>query len=148
MALFKIGKYEKAFEILDLINPINHSKTLDDVKTYRTEPYVLSADVYTNSTHYGMGGWSWYTGSAGWFFKVVTEELLGIILKENSLIIRPKIPTSWHKFSAEIKKDGTTISLTAIQPADNSYSGKLFVDNIESDSVPLNGKDHEVIYYL
>ncbi len=148
LALFRIGEYEKAFEILDIINPINHSKTLDDIKTYRTEPYVLSADVYTNEAHYGMGGWSWYTGSAGWFFKVVTEELLGIILKENSIIIRPKIPTSWHKFSAEIKKDGTTISLTAIQPADNSYSGKLFVDNIESDSVPLNGKDHEVIYYL
>ncbi len=148
LALLKIGENNKAFEVLDMINPINHSKTLKDTKTYRNEPYVLSADIYTNPAHYGMGGWSWYTGSAGWFFKIVTEEILGLKQLGNRLFIEPKIPDNWNSFSVKIKKDGKTVSITVIRSADQSVSNKLIVDGKTMPSISLDGNDHNAIYYI
>ena len=148
LALIKSGKYNEAFEILNMINPINHSRTLNDVKKYRVEPYVLSADVYTNPAHFGMGGWSWYTGSAGWYFKTVTEELLGIKQDGKYLTVNPHLPENWDSFSAEIKKDGTTVNLTVIRSADLKFSKKLFINNLEMKAIPLDGKNHKVKYFI
>jgi len=148
LALLRIKDYNTAFEILEMINPINHCKTLYDIKKYRNEPYVLSADIYTNPAHYGMGGWSWYTGSAGWFFKIVTEEILGIQQFGKELFIRPQIPDSWNDFEVTIKKDGKTISIKVIRSAELSESENLYVDGLKTFSIPLNGKDHNVIYYI
>ena len=131
-----------------MINPINHSKTLKDIEIYRNEPYVLSADIYTNPAHYGMGGWSWYTGSAGWFFKIVTEEILGIKQFGEYLTIDPKIPDSWNSYSINIKKDGKTVSIKIIRSADNSDSGKLLVDDKITSAIHLDGSNHNAVYYL
>ncbi len=148
LALLKNGEKNKAFEVLDMINPINHSKTLNETKNYRNEPYVLSADIYTNPAHYGMGGWSWYTGSAGWFFKIVTEEILGLKQIGNSLFIEPKIPDYWNSFSIKIKKDGKTVSLNVIRSADQSVSNKLIVDGKNMSSINIDGNNHNAIYYI
>ena len=148
LALLKTGHYNKAFELIEMINPINHSKTLKDIEIYRNEPYVLSADIYTNPAHYGMGGWSWYTGSAGWFFKIVTEEILGIKQFGEYLTIDPKIPDSWNSYSINIKKDGKTVSIKIIRSADNSDSGKLLVDDKITSAIHLDGSNHNAVYYL
>lgn len=139
LAHFRTGQTEKAVEFLDIINPVNHSKTPEDIRRYRGEPYVLSADVYSNSAHVGMAGWSQYTGAAGWYFKVVTEELLGIKRKNGALFIEPSLPDSWDGFSAELLIDGTRIILTV-----ENGSDKLWVDGYPKAFVPLDGKRHTV----
>lgn len=139
LAHFRTGQTEKAVEFLDIINPVNHSKTPEDIRRYRGEPYVLSADVYSNSAHVGMAGWSQYTGAAGWYFKVVTEELLGIKRKNGALFIEPSLPDSWDGFSAEIFIDGTRVILTV-----ENGSDKLWVDGYPKAFVPLDGKRHTV----
>ncbi len=139
LAHLKSGQTDKAFEFVDMLNPVNHTKTLDDVKKYRGEPYVLSADVYSNAAHEGMAGWSQYTGAAGWYFKVVTEEILGIKRKNGTLIVEPLLPSSWNGYSAQIDIDGTNISLTV-----ENGGTVLSVDGSAADFIPIDGKRHTV----
>ena len=139
LAHFRSGQTDKAFELLNMLNPVNHTKTLDDVKKYRGEPYVLSADVYSNPAHEGMAGWSQYTGAAGWYFKVVTEELLGIRRQKGVMTVQPSLPSSWNGYSAQMDVDGTNISLTV-----ENGGTVLLVDGILSENIPLDGKRHTV----
>jgi cyclic beta-1,2-glucan synthetase len=78
-----------------MINPINHTKTPDDVARYKVEPYVVAADVYALSPHVGRGGWTWYTGSAGWMYRLIVESLLGLRLETDKLFIEPCLPSDW-----------------------------------------------------
>jgi len=139
LAHFRSGQTDKAFELLNMLNPVNHTKTLDDVKKYRGEPYVLSADVYSNPAHEGMAGWSQYTGAAGWYFKVVTEELLGIRRQKGVMTVHPSLPSSWNGYSAQMDVAGTNISLTV-----ENGGTVLLVDGILSENIPLDGKRHTV----
>ena len=142
LGFFENDQYEKAFEILDLLNPVTHCKTLSDVQKYRVEPYVMSADVYSNPAHPGMGGWSWYTGAAGWYYKVVTEKLLGIKKRGNKLYLDPKLPESLDGFSAEIHISGTKINLTVKK----SSVSELRVDGERADYILLDKQTHKVNY--
>jgi cellobiose phosphorylase len=98
MAFAKQGNTEKAWEILNLINPVNHAISHDDVEKYKVEPYVVAADVYAVSPHTGRGGWTWYTGSAGWMYRLIIESLLGLRLEVNKLYIEPCVPKEWESF--------------------------------------------------
>ena len=89
MAFAKMGDRKNAWDIFNLINPINHGKTSDQVSAYMVEPYVISADVYSLSPHTGRGGWTWYTGSAGWMYRLILESLLGIRIETDKLFIQP-----------------------------------------------------------
>jgi cyclic beta-1,2-glucan synthetase len=82
-------------EILQMLNPIEHARTPEDYAIYKTEPYVVAADVYSLETQPGRGGWTWYTGSAGWMYRVWLEEVLGFRLRGNQLSIVPVIPEDW-----------------------------------------------------
>ncbi|MDB4958621.1 MAG: beta-(1,2)-glucan production associated transrane protein [Myxococcales bacterium] len=95
MAFAAAGEYARAWEVFDLINPMHHGKSAAAIATYKVEPYVIAADVYTNPQHAGRGGWTWYTGSAGWMYQLLTESLLGIRLEVDQLRIEPRIPASW-----------------------------------------------------
>ena len=75
MAFSKLGDSKKAWEILRMINPINHARSPEEVARYKVEPYVIAADVYALSPHIGRGGWTWYTGSAGWMYRLIVESL-------------------------------------------------------------------------
>ncbi|MBE7056667.1 MAG: hypothetical protein E7388_04415 [Ruminococcaceae bacterium] len=97
-ALFLVGEQDKAYELLNMINPINHSLTGADANRYKVEPYVVSADVYSAGKMTGQGGWSWYTGSAAWMYKVITEDLLGITLTGGKLDFKPSLPSHWHSY--------------------------------------------------
>ncbi len=102
IACFSLGKIEVANELLELINPINHSLTAEAVEKYKVEPYVVSADVYSG-INVGEGGWSWYTGAAGWFYRCITENMLGIEIKNSVISFRPKLSNKHDKLKVEIK---------------------------------------------
>lgn len=140
--LFCDGQYDKAYRMLSMINPVNKTETLEDVKKYRVEPYVLSGDVYSNPDVAGMGGWSHYTGSAGWFFRIVTEELLGIRIRQGKLFLDPKLPRDWKEYRAEIRIEGAEILLEVRK----SLSKSLTVDGKEAETIVLDGKNHTILY--
>jgi cellobiose phosphorylase len=96
MAFAAAGQTERAWEIFGLINPLHHGDSEAAIATYKVEPYVVAADVYTNPQHAGRGGWTWYTGSAAWMYQLITESLLGIHLEIDQLRVEPRIPASWR----------------------------------------------------
>jgi cyclic beta-1,2-glucan synthetase len=95
MAFARMGNGRRAVEVLQMLNPIEHAHTPEDYAVYRTEPYVVAADVYSLESRQGRGGWTWYTGSAGWMYRVWLEEVLGFKLRGNRLSIEPAIPEEW-----------------------------------------------------
>ena len=98
MAFALMGENEKAWELFSLLNPIHHGGTPEKIETYKVEPYVVAADVYAVAPHVGRGGWTWYTGSAGWMYRLLIETLLGIHLEGSQLRLDPKMPESWPSF--------------------------------------------------
>lgn len=99
MAFAKIGNIEKTEELMKLINPIQHGATAESVATYKTEPYVMAADVYGVVPHIGRGGWTWYTGSAGWMYQLILESYLGLQRKGDRITFKPVVPAEWKSFS-------------------------------------------------
>jgi cellobiose phosphorylase len=95
MAFARLGDGNRAVEILEMLNPIEHSRTPEDCAAYRVEPYVVAADVYSLESQTGRGGWTWYTGSAGWMYRIWLEEVLGFKLRGDRLAIEPVIPDNW-----------------------------------------------------
>src|SRR5438270_3351512 len=85
MAFAALGDSRRAWELLALINPVNHAATPEAIAVYKVEPYVIAADVYALSPHTGRGGWTWYTGSAGWMYRLIIESLLGLDRKSTRL---------------------------------------------------------------
>jgi cellobiose phosphorylase len=99
MAFAALGDGARAWELTAMINPINHARTPQSVATYKVEPYVVAADVYALPPHTGRGGWTWYTGSAGWMYRLVVESLLGITLEVDRLRLAPCLPAEWPEFA-------------------------------------------------
>ncbi len=102
LAFARMGDGDRAEELFKLINPVNHGRTRDELARYRVEPYVVAADVYSQPPHVGRGGWTWYTGSAGWMYRVGVEGILGITLERGALRIDPCIPRHWAGYEASI----------------------------------------------
>ena len=99
-ALAEAGRADRAAYLLDLVNPVLHGDTPEQVTRYKVEPYVVAADVYGVAPHIGRGGWTWYTGSAGWMFRVALESVLGMTLVDGkTLVLRPCIPASWPGYT-------------------------------------------------
>jgi len=103
MAFAGAGDNARAWELFRLINPVNHGDSERAIATYKVEPYVIAADVYTNPQHAGRGGWTWYTGSAGWMYQLIVESLLGIRLEVDHLRIEPKLPTEWRELDVHYR---------------------------------------------
>jgi cyclic beta-1,2-glucan synthetase len=95
MAQALLGDNDRAWELFALLNPINHGSTPAEISTYKVEPYVVAADVYAVMPHTGRGGWTWYTGSAGWMYRLLIETLLGFKLEGNRLRLAPRFPKGW-----------------------------------------------------
>jgi cyclic beta-1,2-glucan synthetase len=98
MAFVEAGRASEAWDLFDMINPVRHASTPDEVAVYRVEPYVAAADVYAVAPHVGRGGWTWYTGSAGWLYRLIIESLLGIRREGGRLRVVPKLPAHWPGF--------------------------------------------------
>jgi cyclic beta-1,2-glucan synthetase len=116
IAFALLGDGDKAFAFFSLLNPINHTNTPVGVQRYKVEPYVVAADVYAEAPHVGRGGWSWYTGSSGWFYRAGLEWMLGFRIEHGRLQIDPCIPAAWPGFSISFKHNSSRYEITVENP--------------------------------
>ncbi|RPI48943.1 MAG: hypothetical protein EHM55_24760 [Acidobacteria bacterium] len=116
MAQALLGRGNKAHELLGFINPISRSSDRDQVKRYRVEPYVVAADIYSASGHEGRGGWTWYTGAAGWMYRVTLEQLLGIKREGPYLRIEPCVPAGWRSYQVTRRISGSEYVIQVENP--------------------------------
>jgi cellobiose phosphorylase len=116
-----------------MINPIHHGDTAERIATYRVEPYVMTADVYTAAGHEGRGGWSWYTGSAGWMYRLLVEKLLGFSVEGgDTLSFAPVVPPEWKEFKIHYRFRGTTYHVTATVRGRETWNvARVTVDGAE-----------------
>ncbi|HMB93561.1 MAG TPA: hypothetical protein VKP65_22095, partial [Rhodothermales bacterium] len=135
-ALAEAGRNEQAARLIKMLSPASHARTPEEVAVYKVEPYVIAADVYGVAPHIGRGGWTWYTGSAGWMYRVVLESILGFHLEGgNQLVLRPHIPNAWPGFRLRYRLPGsTTVYEIEVQNPDREAEG---VVSIEVDGVHL-----------
>ena len=103
MAHAKAGNTKRAWELMNLVNPIRHADTEAKMSLYKAEPYVVAADIYSVPPNNGRGGWTWYTGSAGWMYQLVIEWLFGIHLEGETLKLAPCMPAEWKSFSIDYR---------------------------------------------
>ena len=122
-----------AAELFSLLNPINHARTPDGVDRYKVEPYVVAADVYSVAPHVGRGGWTWYTGSAGWMYRAGVEGILGIRREGDFLVVDPCIPAEWPGFDATVRVNGTHYEIRVETPSKRSR----VVSQALLDGVPI-----------
>ena len=115
MAFAALGDRERAWELTTMMNPVNHARTPEDIATYKAEPYVIAADVYAFSPHTGRGGWSWYTGSAGWMYRLIVESLLGVTREKDRLRFAPCIPAEWTAFGMRYRYRETMYNIAVRQ---------------------------------
>ena len=152
MAFSELEATEKAHQLFALVNPINHALTRAAADRYKVEPYVVAADVYSVAPHAGRGGWTWYTGSAGWMQRAGVEGILGIRREGDFLTIKPCIPKDWPGFEARIKLDGSDydINVTA-STAKGRARRKVVLDGLKLPPrknggvhVRLDGRSHRL----
>jgi cyclic beta-1,2-glucan synthetase len=137
LAFAMLGDGDRAAELFSLLNPVNHGRTSAEVARYRAEPYVVAADVYSVPPHTGRGGWTWYTGSAGWMYRVGMESILGITLRRGALHIDPCIPRAWPRYEVAFRP-ARTAYLVVVENPDGVNRG---VKRLEVDGVDRTGQD-------
>lgn len=116
MAFAKLGQGNKAWDLFHMINPVNHTRTPIEYARYKAEPYVIAADVYAVAPHTGRGGWSWYTGAAGWLYTIGMESILGIRKRGNSLVFEPCIPDNWKEYNVNYKFGSSRYFIKILNP--------------------------------
>jgi cellobiose phosphorylase len=142
MAFAAQGDAHRAWELFDLVNPLGHARDADGMAVYKIEPYVVAADVYSVAPHTGRGGWSWYTGSAGWMLRLVTESLLGLHLRVTAagahLDLVPCLPDGWPGHSVRYRWRSTAYEIDVV-PATAAVPAGLTVDGaaIEGHTLAL-----------
>jgi cyclic beta-1,2-glucan synthetase len=135
-----LGDGSRAAECFDLLNPIRHAAVPGGVARYRVEPYVMAGDVYGEPPHTGRGGWTWYTGSAAWLYRVALEDILGFRLSGNQLTVSPCVPGGWKGFTVEYRRGATQFTI-AVENPDGVERGVVAV---ELDGKPVDGATVEL----
>jgi cyclic beta-1,2-glucan synthetase len=125
MALAALGNGDKAATLFSLLNPINHTRARTDLQRYKVEPYVVAADVYATTPHVGRGGWTWYTGSAGWMQRAGMESILGLRLQGAVLHLDPCIPRAWADFEMVLLYGSAQYDIR-VENADGAERGIVF----------------------
>ena len=149
MALAKLGNGDEAAELFHMLNPVNHARTATDVRRYKVEPYVVAADVYTRAPHIGRGGWTWYTGSAAWMYRLGLESILGLHRTGSSFTIDPCIPTAWERFNIRWRNGATVYEISVENPERcNQGVAHAWLDSrpVDPAAMPLSedGLTHQV----
>ena len=116
IAFAKLGQGEKAAELFALLNPINSTSTRTGLRRYKVEPYAVAADVYSVAPHVGRGGWTWYTGSAGWMYRAGIEGILGLHVQGDHLLLTPCIPQDWPGFEMVFKYRSSRYEISVTNP--------------------------------
>jgi cyclic beta-1,2-glucan synthetase len=117
MAMTRLGNGDEASELFHMLNPINHTRTAADVERYGVEPYVIAGDVYAHPAHAGRGGWTWYTGSAGWMYRAGLESILGLRRQASTFQMDPCIPSSWSEYAIAWRYGRTRYEIVVSNPA-------------------------------
>lgn len=151
MAFAEQKNREKTWELLQMINPVHHSENMEAVAKYKVEPYVMAADIYADPLHLGRGGWTWYTGSAGWMYQLIIDSFTGLKCKANELRFEPCIPATWESFKVKYRYIDTPYHITIIQ--DNNHDEQeIIVDDMPQSNKILSltnyGKQHFVKVFL
>ncbi len=139
MAFAALGDSRRAWELFSLINPVNHATSLAAAAVYKVEPYVIAADVYAVSPHIGRGGWTWYTGSAGWMYRLIMESLLGLRLEVDRLHVSPCVPPEWGTFKVHYRYRETIYHIAVTQTRAANVGTTITVDGVEqgAQGIPL-----------
>lgn len=135
LALGKLNRIDEALEYLEMINPITHTESKEKSDKYKIEGYVIAGDVYSNPDMLGRGGWSWYTGSSSWYYKVCLEEIIGIKRKGDKLYLPNKIPRSWNEYKIQYRYKTNIYNITIKQ-------------NEGEKSIYLNGEKYDKKYVI
>jgi cellobiose phosphorylase len=151
MAFAELGERELAWELLNMINPVNHALSAEAVAIYKVEPYVAAADVYALKPHVGRGGWSWYTGSAGWMYRLMLESLLGLRFERDTLHLVPCLPADWPGFTIHYRYRQTAYHISVVQVRGGEAGSRVTsvrVDGVEQQdmTIPLvdDRREHAV----
>ena len=120
-----MGENDRAWELFGLLNPVHHGGTPEQIATYKVEPYVAAADVYAVAPHTGRGGWTWYTGSAGWMYRLLVETLLGVNLEGDQLRLAPRLPETWTTYKIHYRYRQTVYHITIVRIAADSADANL-----------------------
>jgi cyclic beta-1,2-glucan synthetase len=142
-AFAELGNGSKAFELFQIANPVTHGRNRTAAQRYRLEPYVVAADIYSVPPHVGRGGWSWYTGSASWMYRVGIEWLLGLRKQNDVLVVDPCIPSHWEGFSATVRHGSAVYEIIVINPRHQSKGiAELYVDGLPMDRIVMKDDGH------
>jgi cyclic beta-1,2-glucan synthetase len=139
MAFAQLGDARRAWEVWRLINPLSHGSSPAAIETYKVEPYVVAADVYAVDPHVGRGGWTWYTGSAAWMYRLILESLLGVTRLGDRLRIEPCLPAQWDGFAVHYRYGETVYHIAVHQTLRGTGDERIIVDGRAQDgkTVPL-----------
>ncbi len=132
-----LARASKATSILELLSPVEHARTAQDVDRYKGEPYVIAADVYSLRGREGRCGWTWYTGSAGWLYRTWIEEVLGLQLRSGRLHVRPVLSESWEGFRFHYRRGGTVYHVQVVRGTTDA--------RVELDGVRLEGSGIPIV---
>jgi len=150
MALAMLGETERAWELFNLLNPVNHGSTPGQIARYKVEPYVVAADVYAVAPHTGRGGWTWYTGSAGWMYRLLIETLLGVNREGAHLRLTPHLPLAWPECKIHYRYFKTVYHITITRLAADSTDKHSFIldgERLAGATIPLQDdrREHTVV---
>jgi cellobiose phosphorylase len=144
MAFAALGDARRAWELTTMINPVNHARSEESVAIYKVEPYVVAADVYAVLPHCGRGGWTWYTGSAGWMYRLLVESLLGLSREGETLRLAPCLPAHWNSYKLHYRYRRSVYHINVHQ-VDSEPARSLVVDGAERHDhvIPLLDDERE-----
>ncbi|MGH7639172.1 MAG: GH36-type glycosyl hydrolase domain-containing protein, partial [Gemmatimonadaceae bacterium] len=144
-----LGDGDRAFELYQMINPLMHARDAAEVETYKVEPYVVAADVYTAEGQLGRGGWTWYTGSASWLYRVGLETILGFTKTGDTLRVTPAVPRGWPEYTIEYRCGESTYVITVRRTNAEAGRGRVLVDGEDRPDGTIrlldDGRRHEVL---
>ena len=134
MAFAGIGDRERAWELFEMLNPVSHGSRPADIERYKVEPYVMSADIYAAPPHTGRGGWTWYTGAAGWMYRLIVETLLGLHLEVDRLRLAPCLPAHWESYKIHYRFRETVYHIAIKRIGEEAqHEVRITVDGVALD---------------
>jgi cyclic beta-1,2-glucan synthetase len=146
MAWARLGEGDRAARLLQMMNPVEHCRTPQDVERYKGEPYVTAGDVYASPLQTGQSGWTWYSGSSGWMYRIWLEEVLGFELRGESFTLRPVLPANWPEFKLTYRHATTTYNVAVVRTA-SAPQVEMDGSVLKNGFIPLraDGAVHSVI---
>jgi cellobiose phosphorylase len=142
IAVARLHKAEDAWRLFSLLNPARHGDTPESISVYKVEPYVVAADVYSVQEHMGRGGWTWYTGSAGWMYQLLVEELLGLRLQADTLSFAPVLPAAWEGFLLHYRYRNTFYHIRIVKTGAETWQVRsVLLDDVKQADLKIHMTD-------